>query len=64
MNLNTSETRVKPSLEQAYDRYVSELRHEDSLINNRLMWLLVLEGFFLRAWQADASLVRSFMFLL
>ncbi len=44
MTNNAEPTERDTDLEQAYKRYVSELRHEDSLINHRLTWLLVFQG--------------------
>ena len=44
MNESNNSSEYSP-IEKAYNRYVSELRHEDSLVNHRLSWLLVFQGF-------------------
>ena len=62
-NPTSPEKPTESSLEHAYERYVAELRHEDSLINHRLTWLLVFEGFLFAGTGAERT-TTAFVYVL
>jgi hypothetical protein len=55
MSSNVPENWIKEEVERLYDRIRAKIEHEDNLVNQRIMWMITLQGLLFTAYGFSLS---------